>query len=194
MLRLQQTLSIPLPHSHKLHKLSRWQISLVALTAIIGITGASLNHHTQAAPLQLPIEAQLVKATNLERTQLGLSALNWNAALYQAATAKAASMYEHQYFDHIAPDGTTPWMFIRPKYNYETAGENLAADFDNQLKAIPAWMHSPSHRENILDTKYKDIAIVVSSGIMNGKKTTLIVQMFGEPATAANVLGLRGTK
>ena len=40
-------------------------------------------------------------------------------------------------------------------------------------------MASPSHRENLLSDKYRDIGIGVVEGDLNGVDTTIIVQFFG---------------
>jgi len=45
-------------------------------------------------------------------------------------------------------------------------------------------MASPTHRRNILDSRYKDIGIAVMDGYINGVETTLVVQMFGIQQTA----------
>ena len=156
----------------------------IASTVLTGVWVATTTRSANAAtPIESTVESQLVTTTNEQRMTAGLAPLQWNAGLYAAATAKAADMLHNQYFDHIAPDGTTPWMFITKHYSYESAGENLAVDFRNPLDAVPAWMQSPSHRANILDTKFRDVGIVVTQGTLNGRQTTLIVQMFGEPTT-----------
>jgi hypothetical protein len=40
-------------------------------------------------------------------------------------------------------------------------------------------MASPSHRDNLLSTKYREIGIAVVEGDMDGVDTTIIVQLFG---------------
>jgi hypothetical protein len=55
----------------------------------------------------------------------------------------------------------------------------LARDFADASSAVSAWMASPTHRENILSPKYKDIGISVVEGSLNGVDTTIIVQLFG---------------
>jgi len=51
-------------------------------------------------------------------------------------------------------------------------------------------MNSPSHRENMLSNRYRDMGVAVADGNLGGRETTLVVQMFGTrlgqaPATAA---------
>lgn len=154
--------------------------SLVVTTAIIATTLLPQRPVT-AAQLQTPTEASVLAAINAERTTRGLEPLLWNDDLYRAASDKARDMFDRQYFDHIAPDGTTPWQFIQQEYTYLEAGENLAIDFEDSLRAVPAWMSSPAHRRNILDADYKDSAVVELTGLLDGRQTTIIVQLFGDP-------------
>ena len=127
-------------------------------------------------------ERDLGDFLNQERKAHNLNTLNWNYKLYEAAQSKADDMINDNYFEHYAPDGTSPWYFINHAgYTYKSAGENLAIDFVTAKAVHDAWMASPLHRENILDDKYEDYAIVVKNGVLNGEETTLIVEMFGKP-------------
>ena len=40
-------------------------------------------------------------------------------------------------------------------------------------------MASPSHKENILNSKFREIGFAIEDGVLEGKQTTLVVQMFG---------------
>lgn len=135
---------------------------------------------TEAASTYSPSEQILFDEINAQRSQLGLNELKWNQALYRAAHTRADDMFHRQYFNHIAPDGSTPWTVIeRDGYSYNKAGENLAIDFHAPSDAIPAWLASPSHRANIASSAYEDSAIAIVAGSMNGQTTLLIVQLFG---------------
>jgi len=129
--------------------------------------------------------SEVVELTNIEREKIGLSPLTVNAKLSEAATAKAAHMFQHDYWAHIAPDGTSPWTFIKHSgYAYTVAGENLARDFSDSASMVQAWMNSPTHKDNIVHKKYTEIGIAVVNGKLGGVETTLVVQMFGTPTTA----------
>lgn len=127
---------------------------------------------------------QLIELTNRERQKMGLPPLEENRLLTAAAQAKAANMFEEGYWAHFAPSGKTPWDFILKKgYKFSVAGENLAKNFHNSEDVVTAWMESPTHKENITNKKYQEIGIAVVEGVLNGQKTTLVVQMFGTSAT-----------
>lgn len=127
---------------------------------------------------------QVIEQTNTERAKAGLPPLAANPLLSQAAINKANHMFQYDYWAHIAPDGTTPWYFIKATgYTYTIAGENLARDFDDTASMMAAWMASTSHRDNIVNAKFTEIGVAVVNGTLEGIETTLVVQMFGAPST-----------
>ena len=125
---------------------------------------------------------KIVMLTNRERQKAGLEQLRVNTLLNKAAQAKAANMLAFNYWAHVSPSGQTPWLFFKQAgYRYKVAGENLAKDFTDSESVVQAWMASPSHRDNILDARFRDIGVAVVKGDFKGVKTTLIVQLFGAP-------------
>jgi hypothetical protein len=126
--------------------------------------------------------SKLYELTNAERTKYDLQKLQYNDSLAAAARKKAEYMFQHNYWSHYAPDGTTPWDFIVSQgYQYEYAGENLAKNFLFSQGVVDAWMNSKTHKENILRKDYTEVGFAVVNGILNGEQTTLVVQMFGKP-------------
>lgn len=128
---------------------------------------------------------ELLSLTNQKRQEAGLAPLNLSPELSNAASAKASYMIEKNFWAHIAPDGTTPWYFIRNSgYQYQYAGENLARGFNSAGEVVDAWMASPTHRENLLSPNYKDIGFAITSGTLTGVETVLVVQEFGSKYVA----------
>ncbi len=128
--------------------------------------------------------SQVIDQTNRTRASLGLPPLASNNLLAQAAQAKGNSMCGEQYWAHVSPSGTTPWVFIKNAgYKYAVAGENLARDFADTNSMLSAWMASPTHRANIVSERYKEIGIAVLDCNLLGSDTALVVQMFGTQVT-----------
>jgi len=122
----------------------------------------------------------LVSMTNSERAKNGLGALSVNSALTSAAMAKANDMLSKGYFAHTSPDGRTPWDFISAAgYDYVYAGENLAIGYSSASELMSAWMNSQTHRDNILNSKFREIGVAVVSGQYNEAQTTIVAQEFG---------------
>jgi len=134
---------------------------------------------------------KVLDQTNIERIKLGLEPLVYSSVLSESAKEKADDMFINNYWAHNSPQGKTPWTFFDAVgYKYSTAGENLAKDFYNTDSLVKAWMNSPTHKENIINTKYKEIGIAVVNGTLGDIKTTLVVQHFGTPlmATAQEII------
>lgn len=123
---------------------------------------------------------EIISLVNQERESEGLAPLVESNTLDQAASLKATDMIGNNYFAHTSPDGVDPWhWFEQANYPYKYAGENLAMDFSSASSVMRAWMKSPSHRENIMSPKYKEIGVAISSGIIEQKETMVAVQLFG---------------
>lgn len=125
----------------------------------------------------------LVALANQDRVQNNDRALTEDPLLDRAAQRKADNMAALGYFSHIDASGRTPWhWFTEVGYYYLRAGENLAVNFDDAQSLEAAWMHSPSHRANILKKNYTRIGIGIARGLYQGKLATFVVQFFATPA------------
>lgn len=137
---------------------------------------------------------EVVRATNQERLSAGLEPLSYSEKLADAARRKAANMLEENYWAHNSPSGKSPWTWIKATgYNYTYAGENLAKDFGDTSRMISAWMASPTHRDNIVSPKYKEIGLAVVPGTLQGSETVLVVQLFGASAGGGEVVAPAST-
>ena len=128
----------------------------------------------------------LVQQTNEERSIENLGSLAINEKLVEAAQMKADDMVARGYFSHVTPDGKNSWYWFRQVgYNYAAAGENLAVNFTDSKDVTEAWMHSPSHRSNIMGENYTEIGIATAHGTYKGRDAIFVVQMFGRPSLIA---------
>ncbi len=131
----------------------------------------------------------IVRITNEARRAAGLADLQSNSVLAAAAARKLDDMAAQQYFAHVTPDGKQPWDFILAAgYRYRSAGENLGKGFNDPNALVDAWMHSPSHRANLVNASYRDIGVAARRITLNGVSTLLVVQMFANPQAVAVVV------
>lgn len=138
--------------------------------------------------------SDLLEYTNNKRATAGVSELTINSKLTAAAQNKAEYMFKHNYWAHVAPDGTDPWSFIVGQdYDYLYVGENLAKNFGGSKEVVEAWYKSSSHRENLISDKYTDVGFAVVNGVLDGYETTLVVQMFGKTRSAPGQVAVKGT-
>lgn len=182
-----------LPHKSNNHRAKILHIDSLILTIALLIFSASLlasvqNTYPSVLGISYDITPnELLKNTNQIREARGLQPLRLDPELSQAAAGKASNMFTNNYWAHIAPDGTTPWVFIKNSgYDYLYAGENLARGFSSASEVVDAWMASPSHRDNMLSPNYKDVGFAVSSGTLTGSDTILVVEMFGSRYNSSN--------
>lgn len=168
------------------------------LAIIIGsftISQLLISHFSATYPFILGYASQIsptevVRLTNNARQANGLPEVKLDSDLTQAALLKAADMFARDYWAHTSPNGTQPWYFITQSgYAYRYAGENLARDFSEPDSIVKAWMNSPTHRENLLSSRYQDIGVAVVDGRLEDRDTTLVVQMFGTKLSAAPAVG-----
>jgi uncharacterized protein YkwD len=180
------------PHHTNRHKAKLLHhstiLSLTVLLFVATFVVTSLSHSSKKNILGIAsnVTAQdLLTLTNLKRQENSLPPLVMNDELTQAAAGKAEDMFTKDYWAHVSPDGTTPWVFIKNAgYNYLYAGENLARGYTTSGDVVDAWMASPSHRENMLSPNYHDIGFAIKEGVLTGDETILVVEELGSRSTA----------
>lgn len=141
------------------------------------------------ATMEAAREATLCLLNN-ERVSRSLQPLTRQSQLEQAATSYSQSMIVEHFFAHVSPlgevlhDRLAP--YIRAALGWKIA-ENLG--WGEDVRATPrtmvdAWMHSDSHRTNMLNPRYDEVGI----GIVNGTPTGL------SPARSATYTAEFGTR
>ena len=120
-------------------------------------------------------EQEVFKLINQQRANNGLSALKMDSEVQRVARIKAQDMVNNNYFSHTSPTYGSPFDMLKSfKVSYRTAGENIAGNSSNS-GAVNAWMNSPGHRANILNSSFNYTGIGVVTGSKYGK---IYVQMF----------------
>lgn len=150
------------------------------------ITTPTPLREIQKVPEAFLTKAGVLKWTNTERTLQNLPVLRADPILDSIAAAKVKDMFAKQYFEHVSPAGVgVADLAKNVGYEYILIGENLAlGDYRDDKKLVDAWMASPGHRANIMNSRYQEIGIAVMKGIFEGRSTWLAVQTFGVPASA----------
>jgi hypothetical protein len=65
-------------------------------------------------------------------------------------------------------------------YDYSVAGENLGMGYSSARELVDAWMNSPTHYANLIDTDYSEFGVGLESGTYNGIPTVYVAQHFGQ--------------
>lgn len=123
----------------------------------------------------------IVHAMNRERAARGLGPLRLEERLSLAAQDRVADMLSKHYFDHVSPEGISPFEWVRKRgYKYNLIGENLALGYRSSHSVVSGWMKSPGHRDNILKSGFDEVGIAFSdTSPMRGYGAPLVVALYG---------------
>jgi uncharacterized protein YkwD len=110
---------------------------------------------------------------NEERAARGLSRLTVNWRLSDAALAHTREMVDHGFLAHTSPSGVSVVTRLRrARYILPTVrwhiGEVLGfgrGEEGTPAAIVAAWMESGSHRSTILDPRFRDIGLAISTGV-----------------------------
>ena len=120
-------------------------------------------------------EKEVFNLINTQRTNNGLAALKIDNEVQNVARIKAQDMVNNNYFSHSSPTYGSPFDMLKSfKVSYNSAGENIAGNSSNS-GAVNAWMNSPGHKANILNSSFNYTGIGVVLSPRYGK---IFVQMF----------------
>ena len=105
-------------------------------------------------------ESEVVHLVNKVRSENGLQALKQDWQLARVARYKSQDMRNLGYFSHTSPTYGSPFEMMKSfGISYRTAGENIAKGYATPHAVVNAWMNSPGHRANILNSAYTHIGV-----------------------------------
>ena len=126
------------------------------------------------------MEMRVFRLVNEQRTENGLSALEYDSTAFQAAKFHSIDMAQRGFFAHDSPEGESVTDRLR-RFDFEFAGaswgENLAVNRnvpDPAPTTVEGWMRSPGHRRNILNERFTHGAV----GISRYENTIYYTQVF----------------
>lgn len=119
--------------------------------------------------------SEVVRLTNSARSKNGYAALVEDGALSDAAAVRAREIARS--FSHTRPSGASFSSALSESgVSYLRAGENIASGQKSASEVVNAWMNSPGHRANILNSSYSRIG----SASVNIDGTLYWVQLFAD--------------
>jgi uncharacterized protein YkwD len=170
-------------------------IETIGPAVTIASTLAVPCRDTQLAPtvenLQAIREATLC-LINQERARNNELPLRVSRQLQQAAQTHSEQMISGDYFAHVSPAGETPLQRVTTagylptgRVGY-TIGENIAwgtLSLATPQAIVAAWIASPEHLANILESHYQDTGIgiepAVPASLSEGEPGGIYSQTFG---------------
>ena len=117
---------------------------------------------------------EITLLVNEERLAAGLPALTWSSALTEVAVQYATEMATEGFFSHNSPrTGDVGDRLDSAGISFRLAGENLAWGPTVDRIHI-GLMNSPTHRENILNGRFRNVGV----GVVRGPLGLMVVQVF----------------
>ena len=105
-------------------------------------------------------ETEVIRLVNEIRQKNGLTPLIQDWQLSRVARYKSQDMRDLGYFSHISPIYGSPFNMMKSfGISYKTAGENIAKGYSSPKAVVDAWINSPGHRANILNSSYTHIGV-----------------------------------
>jgi uncharacterized protein YkwD len=154
---------------------------LLPPSGAMAAAGATPCGNVTAAPTALTLaemrESELC-LINRVRVHFHLRRLVINSELRDSATGHSDSMVTNRYFAHEGPGGSMDSRISRAGYLASarafTIGENIGGGhgsrYGSPMAVFVEWMHSPPHRENILDPSFRDAGVGVARGYPMGRE------------------------
>jgi uncharacterized protein YkwD len=171
---------------------------LLAVVAAVALPSASAQASSRSCAIAgVYATADVVPANaretlcllNRERAQHGLRPLRLSKRLGRASLRHSRNMVRKHFFQH----GNFVARILNARYVTRrqawSLGENIAwgtGSLATPAQTVRAWMHSPGHRANILNRRFRDIGI----GIVLG--APVIVPVSSGAATYTTDFGVKG--
>jgi uncharacterized protein YkwD len=192
---LAMMLIVPPSAFAEMRRRSQTDVTMIAaqvLQTILSAPHARTSRDTRARRSTPSVEQTggvsreaILEAMNRQREQRGLAPLRLDWRLNAAANDRIRDMFDKHYFDHVSPDGTQPFVWVKYRsYRYATVGENLAEGYRSAGGVVNGWMNSPGHRRNLLGQSFDDAGVAIVRGSPTGRTNGYtVVALYAREAT-----------
>ena len=132
---------------------SAWLLTLAAVAALTGGLLAGPLAPLASASVSGDYEINVKRYTNVERDERDLKVVKRSACLDKYAERQARKMaeVERMYHQDLGP--------ILADCELSQVGENVAYGYPDGKAAVDAWMHSPPHKQNLLNSRHRLIGV-----------------------------------
>jgi uncharacterized protein YkwD len=107
-------------------------------------------------------EQEIFDLTNVLRVRHKLKPLKWDGATAEVAYGHSIDMSENDDFSHTSKKfGSLADRLKVAKVAYQTAGENIAANYTDGPAVVEGWLNSKGHRESLLNKDFTYLGVGV---------------------------------
>jgi uncharacterized protein YkwD len=106
------------------------------------------------------LQTSVLRLVNRARDEHGCRPLGVDGRLVAAARGHAEDMAAHGYFAHRSPSGASVADRVADAgYDWSRYAENIARGQEGPSEVVDGWLHSPVHRENILNCELTEVGV-----------------------------------
>jgi uncharacterized protein YkwD len=125
-----------------------------------GSAHQNVTRGSMSSSVNAPVQRQVLALVNENRRRGGCRNLTLDRRLIVAANRHAADMARRGYFAHSSPGGAGAGERVEDAgYRWSRYGENIARGQTSAYEVVDGWMHSPAHRENIMDCRLHQMGV-----------------------------------
>ncbi|MEH7419273.1 CAP domain-containing protein [Neobacillus drentensis] len=107
-------------------------------------------------------EQEIFDITNALRERHKVKPLIWDEKTSEAAFEHSRDMAQNNDFSHISKKyGDLANRLKTAKVTYQTAGENIAANYTDGPAVVEGWLNSKGHRDSLLNKQYSHLGVGV---------------------------------
>ncbi|WP_035179105.1 CAP domain-containing protein [Alkalihalobacterium bogoriense] len=107
-------------------------------------------------------EQQILDITNAIRYLHDKPPLEWDEKIASVAYGHSEDMSTNEFFSHESPQhGELVDRLQEGNVKYQTAGENIAANYVDAIAAVEGWLNSEGHRVNLLSDEFTHLGVGV---------------------------------
>jgi uncharacterized protein YkwD len=107
-------------------------------------------------------EQEIFDLTNVLRARHKINEIQWDESTAEAAFMHSKDMAETNDFSHTSKKfGDLENRLKTAQVVYQTAGENIAANYTDGPAVIEGWLNSKGHRESLLSKDYTHLGVGV---------------------------------
>jgi uncharacterized protein YkwD len=128
---------------------------LIGLSFILSFPSTLAANDRAALGPADPEIRELARLINSRRESIGCPELRWDDRAAALAGEHSRDMVERNFFSHTNPDGKDPFDRMRQAgIGFNRAGENMVLGVETGREVYQIWLHSPGHRNNMLDCRF----------------------------------------
>nr|WP_283163293.1 CAP domain-containing protein [Sporolactobacillus mangiferae] len=105
-------------------------------------------------------DQEIYDISNIFRLRFDKKMLKWNREAHQAAYKHSKEMKVKNYFSHDSRwSGDLKERLEKEQIRFETAGENIAAQYPDAPAVSLGWLNSVDHRKNLLNDAFTELGV-----------------------------------